>query len=98
MAQVTLQKERLDLLSEEENLQREIARDETLLGNMTIAEIIQDMAREFLRIIQELLSLTFSPTLSFPLEIIQILIREKRLIYLGIVLMFSGMFSMLAKR
>lgn len=85
-------------MSSEENLRREIAQDEKLLGNMTIGELIQEMAMEFVHIIQELIVLPSHLSLNFPLEVIAVFTKKNRLVYIGILFMFAGMFSMFANR
>ena len=85
-------------MSKEENLRREIEQREKLLGNMTIGELIQDMAMEFINIIHELIVLPANLSLNFPLDIISVFTKKNRLVYIGILFVFAGMFSMFANR
>lgn len=98
MAQVTLQKQRLSAMTQEENLAREIAQEGQSLSNQTIGELIRDMANEFVNIVQELLELPKSLSPRLPLAIVAVFTKGNRLIYIGILLSFAGMFSMFANR
>lgn len=88
MATATDPSPRLDALSEEANLFREIQTGRARISDLSILQIFQETAQTFVDILDELFHV------QTPADVIAIFAQQDRLIYVGIMMIFAAVFIM----
>lgn len=77
---------RLDELSQEANLKQNIKTSENNIVNQSIPQLFRNMAQTFVDIINELFHVRT------PADVVRVFAKDDRLIYVGLLLVFTAVF------